>query len=137
MATPTFTQAAHVALVVRDMAASVAFYEQVMGFERAGERREGPPEARHPRRLLRHPGSGLVLGIHEPYERSNDRFDPQRTGLDHLAVTVADQTALEEWIAHLDRHGVAHSPVRDAGYAEFVSFEDPDGIAWEVWLPEP
>ena len=134
---PTFTQAAHVGLVVRDMGASVAFYEQVMGFEAASERREGPPEARHPRQLIRHPDSGLVLGIHEPYERSNDRFDPQRTGLDHLAVTVADRPALEEWIAHLERHGVEHSPVRDAGYAEFVSFEDPDGIAWEVWLPTP
>lgn len=135
MTVPPFTQAAHVALVVRDMDASVAFYEQVMGFEPASERREGPPEARHPRRLLRHPGSGLVLGIHEPYDRSGDRFDPQRTGLDHIAVTVEDHAALEEWIAHLDQHGVEHSPVRDAGYAEFVSFTDPDGIAWEVWLP--
>jgi glyoxylase I family protein len=132
---PTFTQTAHVALVVRDMAASVDFYERVMGFEQASERREGPPEARHPRLLMRHPASGLVLGIHEPYERSNDRFDPQRTGLDHLAVTVADHPALEEWIAHLEAQGVEHSPVRDAGYAEFVSFADPDGIAWEVWLP--
>ena len=132
---PGFTQVAHVALVVRDMGASVAFYERVMGFEQASERREGPPEARHPRQLIRHPGSGLVLGIHEPYERSDDRFDPQRTGLDHLAVTVADHAALEEWIAHLDAQGVEHSPVRDAGYAEFVSFSDPDGIAWEVWLP--
>lgn len=135
MTTPTFTQAAHIALVVRDMAASVAFYERVMGFEQASERREGPPEARHPRQLIRHPGSGLVLGIHEPYERSNDRFDPQRTGLDHLAVTVTDRPALEEWIAHLEAQGVEHSPVRDAGYAAFVSFADPDGIAWEVWLP--
>ena len=134
MTIPTFTQAAHVALVVRDMAASVAFYERVMGFEQASERREGPPEARHPRQLIRHPDSGLVLGIHEPYERSNDRFDPQRTGLDHLAVTVADPPALEEWIAHLERHGVEHSPVRDAGYAEFVSFEDPDGIQFELWV---
>jgi glyoxylase I family protein len=38
-------------------------------------------------------------------------------------------------IPPLERQGAAHSPVRDAGYAEFVSFEDPDGIAWEVWLP--
>jgi glyoxylase I family protein len=113
VATPTFTQAAHVALTVR----------------------EGPSEARHPRQLVRHPDSGLVLGIHEPYERSNDRFDPQRTGLDHLAVTVTDRAALNAWIAHLDAQGVEHSPVRDAGYAEFVSFADPDGIAWELWLP--
>lgn len=135
MATPTFTQAAHVALVVRDMAVSVAFYERVLGFLRASERREGPPDAGHPRQLVRHPDSGLVLGIHEPYERSNDRFDPQRTGLDHLAVTVTDRAALEAWVAHLDAQGVEHSPVRDAGYAEFVSFADPDGIAWEIWLP--
>ncbi|HEY2221589.1 VOC family protein [Actinomycetospora sp.] len=135
MATPTFTQAAHVALTVRDMAASVAFYERVLGFLRASERREGPPEARHPRQLVRHPDSGLVLGIHEPYERSDDRFDPQRTGLDHLAVTVTDRAALEAWVTHLDAQGVEHSPVRDAGYAEFVSFADPDGIAWEIWFP--
>jgi glyoxylase I family protein len=135
VATPTFTQAAHVALVVRDMAVSVAFYERVLGFLRASERREGPPDAGHPRQLVRHPDSGLVLGIHEPYERSNDRFDPQRTGLDHLAVTVTDRAALEAWVAHLDAQGVEHSPVRDAGYAEFVSFADPDGIAWEIWLP--
>ena len=134
---PTFTQVAHVALVVRDMAASVAFYERVLGFEQASERREGPLEARHPRQLVRHPDSGLVLGIHEPYERSHDRFDPQRTGLDHLAITVVDRAMLNAWVTHLDAHSVEHSPVRDAGYAEFVSFCDPDDIAWEIWLPTP
>ncbi|GAA4806134.1 VOC family protein [Actinomycetospora chlora] len=133
---PSFTGVAHLALVVRDMTASVTFYEQVLGFERVGDVREGPPEAGHPRRLMRHPASGVVLGIHEPHERSNDLFSPQRTGLDHVAVTVSSREELDAWSARLDAHGVEHSPVRDAGYAEFVSFGDPDGIAWEVWLPK-
>jgi len=133
----SFSGVAHLALVVRDMAASVAFYEEVLGFERVGEVREGPPEAGHPRRLVRHPDSGLVLGIHEPHRRSGDRFDPQRTGLDHVAVGVAAREDLDAWSERLDAHGVEHSPVRDAGYAEFVSFCDPDGIAWELWWAVP
>ena len=131
----TFSGVAHVALVVRDMTASVTFYEQVLGFERVGEVSEGPTDAGHPRRLMRHSGSGLVLGIHEPHQRSGDRFDPQRTGLDHVAVTVDGPDALDAWSRRLTEHGVEHSPHRNAGYAEFVSFCDPDGIAWEVWAP--
>ena len=133
MADATFSGVAHIAFVVRDMTAAVEFYESVLGFERTGEVREGPPEAGHPRRLMRHADSGLVIGIHEPHERSGDLFDPQRTGLDHVAVAVADRAALDSWAARLDAHGVEHSPVRDAGYAEFLSFCDPDGIAWELW----
>ena len=129
----SFSGVAHLALVVRDMTAAVQFYERVLGFERTGEVQEGPSEEGHPRRLMRHAGSGLVLGIHEPHRRTGDLFDPQRTGLDHVALTVDGREALDAWAARLDEAGVEHSPVRDVGYAEFVSFCDPDGIAWELW----
>ncbi|MEJ2863585.1 VOC family protein [Actinomycetospora flava] len=135
MSTATFSGVAHVALVVRDMTTSVRFYEEVLGFERVGEVTEGPPSEGHPRRLMRHPGGGLTLGVHEPYRRSGDRFDPQRTGLDHVAVTVPDRATLDAWSTRLAEHDVEHSPTRDVGYAQFVSFCDPDGIAWEIWLP--
>ncbi len=63
-------------------------------------------------------------------------FDHRRTGLDHFAFKVADEGELDRWIAHLDDLGVAHSPVRvrvlDLG--RFVSFDDPDGIPFELWL---
>ena len=131
---PSFSGVAHLALTVRDMTAAVRFYETVLGFERVGDVVAGPPDAGHPRRLLRHAGSGLVLGIHEPHERSGDRFDPQRTGLDHVAVAVDTREDLESWATTLDDHAVEHSPIRDAGYAEFVSFCDPDGTAWEIWF---
>ena len=57
--------------------AARAFYEDVLGFERVGEVTEGPPSEGHPRRLMRHPDSGMTLGVHEPHRRSGDRFDPQ------------------------------------------------------------
>jgi glyoxylase I family protein len=133
---PSFSGIAHIAVVVRDMPRSVAWYERVLGFERSGDVREGPPEAGHPRQLMRHPASGVVLGVHEPHDRSGDRFDPSRTGLDHAAVTVAGTDALRDWIAHLDDLGIEHSPRRDAGHAEFISVFDPDGIQWELWAPK-
>ncbi|RZT83262.1 catechol 2,3-dioxygenase-like lactoylglutathione lyase family enzyme [Pseudonocardia sediminis] len=133
----TFSAVAHVAIVVRDMAASIAWYERVLGFERSGEAKEGPPEAGHPRQLLKHPDSGFVLGIHEPHRRSDDLFDPSRTGLDHVAVHVSERADLDAWSARFDELGVEHSPVRDAGYAEFVSVFDPDRIAWELWWAKP
>lgn len=133
----SFSGIAHVAIVVRDLQASVEWYERVLGFERASELREGPPEAGHPRMLMRHAGSGLVLGVHEPLRRSGDVFDPSRTGLDHFALAVSDHVALEAWEARLDEVGGAHSPVRDIGYAEFISVFDPDGIQWELWAPKP
>ena len=133
----TFSGVAHVAIVVRELATSVEWYQRVLGFEAASELLPGPPEAGHPRMLLRHPHSGLVLGVHEPLQRSHDEFDPSRTGLDHLALAVADRAALDAWLIQLDEREVAHSPVRDAGYAEFVSVFDPDGIQWELWVAKP
>jgi len=130
---PDFTGVAHIAVTVNDMEASAAWDVRVFGFERVRRVDEPSGEQRHPRVLVRHPGSGLLLGIHEPHDRSRDRFDPDRTGLDYVAFSVMERAELDEWIAHLDWLGVGHSPVRDAGYAEFVSLEDPDGIQLEVW----
>ena len=133
----SFSGVAHLAVVVRDMATSISWYERVLGFECSGGRKEGPPEAGHPRQLMKHPDSGFVLGVHEPHRRSGDLFDPSRTGLDHVAVHVLERADLDTWAAHFDDLGVEHSPVRDAGYAEFVSVFDPDDIAWEMWWVKP
>jgi catechol 2,3-dioxygenase-like lactoylglutathione lyase family enzyme len=134
---PEFSGVAHVAITVDDMERSAAWYGRVLGFERVRRVDEPPGGQRHPRILVRHPSSGVILGIHEPHDRSGDAFDPDRTGLDHLALTVADHDALESWMAFLDDLGVDHSPVRDIGYAEFVSLEDPDGIQLELFWIKP
>ena len=133
----SFSGIAHVAVVVRDMATTIDWYQRVFGFEPSGEVQPGPPEAGHPRQLLRHPDSGFVLGVHEPVLRSNDCFDASRTGLDHFALAVTDRAALDDWTRRLDELDIGHSPVRDAGYAEFISVFDPDGIQWELWAAKP
>ncbi|MFB7500170.1 VOC family protein [Streptomyces sp. NPDC056161] len=133
----TFTGIAHIAIVVHDMDASVDWYRRALGFEPDGGVRPGPVEVGHPRQIMHHPDSGLVLAVHEPLRRSGDMFDPSRTGLDHFSLAVSDRAALDGWARRLDGLGVPRSPVRDAGYAEFVSVADPDGIAWELWATKP
>jgi catechol 2,3-dioxygenase-like lactoylglutathione lyase family enzyme len=54
--------------------------------------------------------------------------------LDHLALEVADEAELNEWVSELDAMGVARSPIRELGHSRFLSLEDPDGIQLELWL---
>jgi glyoxylase I family protein len=74
------------------------------------------------------------VGLYQHLQRSGDSFSPLRTGLDHLAFEVTDESELEAWRAYLDEAGFEHSPVRDIGHSAFVSFEDPDGIQFGVWF---
>lgn len=131
---PGFSRVVHIAITVRDMEASAQWYTDVFGLRRAKRVDVAAAEIGHPRILLRRDRDNFLLGIHEPHERSGDDFDEDRTGLDHTALEVDDRAALEHWVAWLDAKGVDHSPIRDLDYASFVSFCDPDGIAWEVWF---
>ncbi len=130
---PTFTRLLHAGLTVRDYRASAAWYMRVLGFHFVREFRFAPGEQGIPRILLLHPDSGYLVGLYNHENRSDDAFSPFRTGLDHLAFEVHSEAELAEWMAHFDAEGVAHSPVRDLGHSAFVSFEDPDGIQYEVW----
>ncbi len=127
--TPTFSHAQHLGLSVVDREVSAEWYQRVLGFRLVKRFDSGIP-----RILLLHPGSGFLVGLYNHPDGSADRFAPQRTGLDHLALAVFDEQALNRWIEYLDRLGVEHSPIRDLGHAKFVSLEDPDGIQIELWL---
>ena len=129
---PTINGASHVALTVRDMDASAEWYQRVFGWLVLARFAAG--EAGTPRVLLFDPGSGFALALCQPEAGSGDPFDHRRTGLDHFAFGVADQAGLDRWIDHLDAIGVAHSPVHDLSLGRFVSFEDPAGIQFELWL---
>ncbi len=131
---PEILGAAHVGLTVRDMDASAEWYQKVFGWRVLG--RFGSGERATPRVLLYDPATLFGVSLCEPVDRSGDLFDHRRTGLDHLAIEVADEAQLDGWIKHLDELEVSHSPIREAGgAARFVSFEDPDGIQFEIWLP--
>jgi glyoxylase I family protein len=130
--TPAITGASHVALTVRDLDASTQWYERVLGWRVLARLDE--TQAGSPRVLLYDPASLFAVALCRPADVADEPFDHRRTGLDHLALRVADRAALDAWLAHLDAYGVDHSPVRDAGIGCLVSFEDPDGIQLELWL---
>jgi len=132
---PTFSRFAHIAVVARDMAASVDWYQKVLGFEAVGGVQPGPDGAGLPRQVVVHADSGLALAVYEPVRRSGDLFDPSRTGLDHFSLVVDGRPELDEWVRKLDKLGVSHSPVRELGDSQFITLADPDGIAWELWAP--
>lgn len=129
---PSIQGASHIALTVRDMAASAEWYQRVFGWQFL--RRYGAEEAGTPRILLLDRASFFVVGLCQPEDGSSAGFDHRRPGLDHLAFKVADEDELDRWLAHLDELGIAHSPVRVLDLGRFVSFEDPDGIQLELWL---
>ncbi|MGH3508880.1 MAG: VOC family protein [Nocardioidaceae bacterium] len=129
---PSIQSASHIALTVRDMETSAEWYGRVFGWQVL--RRYGVDEAGTPRILLLDRSSTFVVGLCQPEDRSADDFDHRRTGLDHFAFRVADEGELDRWSAHLDELGVAHSPVRVLDLGRFVSFEDPDGIQFELWV---
>jgi catechol-2,3-dioxygenase len=61
-------------------------------------------------------------------------FDARRVGLDHLAFRVTDRDELENWVARLAVHNVAHTGIIDTGYGPTVVFRDPDNMQLELYV---
>ena len=125
---PTFSRPHHIALSTTDMERSAEWYRRVLGFELVRRFETGIP-----RILQLHSDSGFYVSLYNHPDRSGERFDPRRTGLDHLALAVSDAAALDAWKSHLSARDVANSPIRDLGHSRFVSLEDPDGVQIELW----
>jgi glyoxylase I family protein len=85
--------------------------------------------------------AGMLIALlgadaHTPGE---DHFDPFRVGLDHLALAVADPSQLEDLQRDLDAAGVRNNGVEEdpATHRLYISFYDPDDIAWELYAVSP
>jgi catechol 2,3-dioxygenase-like lactoylglutathione lyase family enzyme len=125
----------HIGLTVTDIEASEAWYTRVLGLTRAfvESHHRGTGYAV----VLHRPGAPLFIGLDKHEANRGERFDECRTGLDHVSFHVADRSALDAWVAHLDREGVLH-----AGITEFTKpfpfallvLRDPDNIQLElIW----
>ena len=66
---------------------------------------------------------------------SEDGFDEDRTGLDHVSFAVASRAELDDAAGLLDGLGVAHAGVKDIGAGYILEFRDPDDIALELFAP--
>lgn len=132
----------HLRLTVTDIQRSRRFYEEVLGFPVAAEAPGDPadPEVRaDPARLYGGvvlQANGMLLGL-RPVAAADDRFDPDRVGLDHLSFTVADRDALLAAATRLDEAGIPHGEIVDlTGFGiAILAFDDPDGIQLELTAP--
>src|ERR1700676_1526542 len=117
----------HLAIRVTDLARARSFYVDTLGFQF----------------VLDLPGgiivnaNGLLPGIRgdAPETVRGDRFAPFRVGLDHIALAVGDAASLVSLQKQLDRNDVRNNGIEDDPVlgATYISFYDPDGIAWELY----
>ncbi len=121
----------HIRLIVTDPVRSRDFYTSLLNFTVAAEL---PPGF-----VLTN--GNMLLGMTSPWDESqaisNDRFSPNRVGLDHLSFSVANRAELIKAAALFDERGVEHGEVRDLPPfgITILSFNDPDGIQCELTAP--
>ncbi len=135
-AAPGVTGYHHLGLTVCDVDRSEEWYGQVFGFQRAfvEPHHEGTGYAV----VMNIPGTPVFMGLDKHDAHQGERFEEHRTGLDHLAFSVARREDLDTWVERLDGLGVAHSPITDVTEpfpAATLCFRDPDNIALELmWM---
>ena len=125
-------------LTVTDIARSRDFYEKVFGLPIAFELPADADEAT--KEQLSFLFGGVIYSLGDSLlglrPVSQDEFDENRTGLDHVSFLVPSLADLEESAAFLDRSGIAHEPIKDIGAGHILELRDPDNIALEIFAPQ-
>lgn len=129
---PTISKLSHTSFSVTDAERTARWWNDVLGLV-TFDRVEGEGWRAV---LLLHQPSGMVIEFQEHDGNPGDRFDPRRTGLDHVGLKVDSRDDLVEWQEHFARHGVDHTPIADREYGSVLTFRDPDGIQLEMFYRE-
>lgn len=130
---PSLTGVHHLGLTVRDIAASEAWYTEVLGMVRMFV--EPHPTGGGHTVVMTRPGTALFFGLDYHPHADLMTFDARRTGLDHLALRLADRSDVDAWVSRLDELGIEHEPVHENAEPAFASVlvRDPDGIPLELF----
>jgi glyoxylase I family protein len=124
----TFSGVAHVSLTVTDLERSKRWYAELLGWEELMAGESGGVSFG----VGVLPG-GHVLALRQHPDGTRDKFDPRRTGLDHLSLDVGSADQLSHWERRFVDLGVSFTPTQDMPYGHVLNFKDPDGIALELF----
>jgi catechol 2,3-dioxygenase-like lactoylglutathione lyase family enzyme len=145
------TGAYHTCYTVSDMARTLAFYRDLLGFEIINERPEvtsnyfrtiiGFPDAVVYAVLMKIPGTDHVLELFEYKHPAGIKQDmtPNNPGSSHVAYKVDDLKALHERLAAAGVEFVTEPVYLDEGPNEggwALYMKDPDGIIIELFQPK-
>ena len=131
----------HLRLTVTDLERSREFYTELLGFVVAVE--SPPPDDPSAAEVFKILFGGvvmargnLIMGL-RPMAAADDRFDPDRVGLDHLSFSVPSRDDLEQAMRLFDERGVAHGQIATLPSfgIDVLPFEDPDGVQLELTAP--
>jgi catechol 2,3-dioxygenase-like lactoylglutathione lyase family enzyme len=129
-APPPFQRVMFVGLSVTDLDQSATWYREVFGMVVERENIGGAGwAAPWDEVLLRHPGTGIRIGLLRHPANDGQPFSEFRTGLDHVEFEVGTMRELDDWRRHLDEVGVRYSGARP----HIVTFRDPDNIQLELF----
>jgi catechol 2,3-dioxygenase-like lactoylglutathione lyase family enzyme len=117
----------HLGLRVTDLARAKRFYVDTLGCQLIREI-DGAV-------LVDMYGTLFALYGDDSHTYKKDHFDPFRVGLDHIALAIEDTNILEDLKQELDAAGVHNNGVEvdPETHDRYISFYDPDGIAWELY----
>lgn len=117
----------HIGLRVTDVARAKQFYVDTLGSQLVREI-DGAV-------LINMYGMLFALYGDGSHSASRERFDPFRVGLDHIALAIEDPNILENLKQELDAAGVRNNGIEvdPETHDKYISFYDPDGIAWELY----
>jgi glyoxylase I family protein len=120
----------HISLSIGELEASLGFYRDILGLAVLAEPYEGTAFVGREAMLL---AGRTALCLQEHRDRTKERFDPLRPGLDHISFAVATTDDLEAFAEHLTAAGVQHSGVKPLpGFGHFIELRDPDGLLVEL-----
>jgi glyoxylase I family protein len=121
----------HLGLRVTNLVRAKRFYVDTLGC----------PLVRETERAVFVNVSGMLISliVADAHTPGDDHFDPFRVGLDHLALAVDDPSKLADLQRELDTAGVRNNGVEEdpATHRQYISFYDPDDIAWELYAVSP
>jgi len=111
--TPAITGFDHVGLTVRDLEASIDWYQKVFQATLVdGTLPHYGREWTGFARLIIEPHSNIAIGLHHNAANQGEEMNEVRTGLDHVSFKVDGREGLEAWANRLDSLGVAHSGIQ-------------------------
>ncbi len=124
---PDATHLGRARLQVTDLARSLDFYTQVLGFRVIGR------QAGHAT-LGAHGDDRVILELHAGATRPVPHGG--RQGLFHFALLLPDRASLGRFLTHLAELGV-HAGASDHLVSEALYLSDPDGLGIEVYADRP